>query len=170
VPHEAFPLSPAEVALVFGPAVLGYALVTLAAVMAAWRERTPGRLASRRRLVALVALLAMTLHVLLLWSLRYGFDPALATRNGWTGFATFHLAFVLAWATLPGDWLRPGWRRWLLIAVWLLVTSGAVGAPFRYPIVSALALPVLVIASLGAIGLVWAALPRQLARDGGKRG
>ncbi len=152
-PPEALPLSAGEVALVFGLALAAYLLLTLIAADAAFGPRAPSSLAPLRRPLAWLALVLMSGHVALLWSLRYGFDLALATRNGWGGFVSFHLAFVSAWLVLPGDWHARPWRRGVVIAIWLLVTSGAVGAPFRYPIVADLAAPVIAIAALGLLAL-----------------
>lgn len=162
---QALPLTPTLVAVVFGLAVVAYLLLTAITVGAAQGERAPAVLRSRPGALAGAALVAMTVHVLLIWSLRFDFDVAIATRNGWGGFITFHAALIGSWAAMTGDWRAARWRRLTLLGVWLLVTSGAVGAPFRYPEVSSLAVPVIGIAVLGAVGLGAALLTRRRASD-----
>ncbi|MCC6620704.1 MAG: hypothetical protein IT385_05590 [Deltaproteobacteria bacterium] len=150
---DALPLTSSEVALVFAPALLAYAALT-AMTVASWDPRARGAaLGPRWRALAWGALVLMTLHVALIWALRYGFDPARATRNGWSGFLTFHAAWLAASLVLWRDWRADTRARLALLAIWLLVTSGAAPAPFRYPIVRPLAPIVLAIAGAGAVAL-----------------
>ena len=150
--HEAQSLGPVEVAVVFAPAIVAYALLTAIAVVVAGAPAS--RVSRSWRVAGWLLLVVMTGHVALLWSLRYDFDPAAAVRNGWSGFLVFHTALVAGWIILPGAWRTTRWRRGGVFGMWLLVTSGAVPAPFRYPIVRALAPVVVAIAASGAVAMM----------------
>lgn len=74
----------------------------------------------------------MTGHVLCVWGFRFGGSPAAAVAKGWVGFALLHAAFP---AILAAAVTR--WTVWLHRAAFLIVSSGAMEAVFRYPFLRA---------------------------------
>ena len=124
-------------------APIGYAGLTLTAVKAA-RGAVPVILL---RAVAVVILS----HVVLVWVVRYEGQLSEATRNGYVGFVLFHTTLV---AIIVSVFVREQIARRLIVAVFGLVTVGAVGAVFRYDVVSIYRVPVIVCAVAGIAGVV----------------
>ena len=60
------------------------------------------------------------------------------------GFVIFHSALLL---TLLAPAVRGAKRTWITTAAFMLVTAGALPAPFRYPELSLLLLPLVAIAA-----------------------
>lgn len=139
-------------------AVLGYAGLTFTAVAAAW-GRLPARL---WRGVAVV----IVVHVLLVWSVRYEWQFAEATRNGYAGFLLFHGALLAIIASLL---LHERIARWLIWAAFLVVSAGALGAVFIYEEVALYRIPVVLFAVAGSGGLLWAVVRRARAATAAQR-
>lgn len=124
-------------------APIAYAGLAVAAVQAN-RERSSPTL---RRSVAAVALA----HVTLVWSVRYGGQLSVATRNGYSGFLLFHTALV---AIVASAFVAERVARRLLVTAFGVVTLGALGAVFVEDVVSIYRVPVVLTAIGGGIGLV----------------
>ena len=123
-------------------AVIGYAGLTATALLAALRK-LPVVL---WRAVALVIIS----HVVLVWMVRYDWQLAGATRNGYVGFLIFHGALVLIVVSL---FLAERSARVFVWTAFVVVSLGAVGAVFRYEVVAIYRAPVILIAAVGAAGL-----------------
>lgn len=123
-------------------AVIGYAGLTTTAILA-----SVGRLPVWLWRATVVVILA---HVILVWTVRYDWQLAEATRNGYVGFLLFHsaLAMILASLVVPGRVARG-----LVWAAFAVVTPGALGAVFRYDVVASYRIPVILIAAVGIVGL-----------------
>lgn len=96
------------------------------------------------------AVLIIVAHVILVWTVRYEWHVAEATRNGYVGFFIFHGALVLIVASV---FVRERVARVLVWAAFAIVSMGALGAVFRYDVVAPYRLPVALIAAAGAAGL-----------------
>lgn len=125
----------------FPLAVIGYAGLTATAILAA-RGRVPTGL-WRVTAVVIVA------HVVLVWAIRYDWNWAVATRNGYVGVVLFHGALALIVASL----LLPGRAKPLIDLTFVIVSVGAIGAVFRYSEVAGYRLFVIALAAAGAIAL-----------------
>jgi hypothetical protein len=123
-------------------AVVGYAGLTVTALLAA-RGRLPVGL---WRITAAI----IVAHVTLVWSVRYGWSWAQATRHGYAGAVIFHGALLLVVTSVfAGN--RTATR---LIAVsFVVVTLGALGAVFRYDEVAVYRPVVIGLAAVGGVGL-----------------
>jgi hypothetical protein len=128
--------------ITFVLAVVGYAGLTTTAVLA-----SVGRLPVR--LWRPVALVILT-HVLLVWTVRYEWQLAEATRNGYAGFLLFHSALAMILVSL---FAAERSARMLVWAAFAVVTPGAVGAVFRYDVVAPYRVVVIAIAVAGVVGL-----------------
>jgi hypothetical protein len=124
-------------------AMLGYAGLT-AVTLATLRGRLPFGL---WRAVAGVILL----HVILVWTYRYGWRFELAVRNGYAGFLLFHSALGLILASTAA---RERTARRLVHVSFLIVSLGATGASFRYEAVAMYRIPVILCALAGSAGLI----------------
>jgi hypothetical protein len=124
-------------------APIGYAGLTLTALKAA-RGAVPVILL---RAVAVVILS----HVVLVWVVRYEGQLSEATRHGYVGFVLFHTTLV---AIIAAVFVREHIARRLIVAAFCIVTVGALGAVFRYDVVSMYRVPVIVCAVAGIAGLV----------------
>jgi hypothetical protein len=123
-------------------AMLGYAGLTATTVAGLYRPlpRTFWRATA----------LVIVVHVGMVWSVRYGFDPALAVRNGWGGFLLFHgaLAMILA-STVTAERMA----NVLVRLSFLVVSAGALGAVSLYEVVAIYRLPVALCAVVGGLAL-----------------
>ncbi|HEX6315137.1 MAG TPA: hypothetical protein VFZ73_09775 [Gemmatimonadaceae bacterium] len=124
-------------------APIGYAGLTFAVVQASRGHR----LGDIWRLTTLV----VVTHVLLVWSVRYDWQFSEATRNGYIGFAVFHVALA---AILLSHVATPAAARRLVVGAFLAVSLGAIGATFRYDVVNMYRIPVLFCAVAGSTALV----------------
>jgi hypothetical protein len=120
--------------LVFSLALGAYASLGVAAVVHSRQgdAKTPARLTA----------VLVSGHVLGVWAHRFGWSLSEATENGWRGFFLFHLAYVLIVAA-PFATCR---ARELTYAGFLIVSGGAVGAVFKYDVVTPFRYPVLLVA------------------------
>ena len=124
-------------------APIGYAGLTLTALIAA-RGAVP--------VILLRAVAGIVLsHVVLVWVVRYEGQWSEATRNGYVGFILFHTTLV---AIVASVFVRERLARRLVVAAFGIVTVGALGAVFRYEVVSIYRIPVMVCAAAGIAGLV----------------
>ncbi len=92
-----------------------------------------------RRLALGVALI-VTAHVFGVWSHRYEWQFEQAVRNGYGGFLLFHTALTAINAAL---FTPDRISRVLHRVAFVVVSMGAVGATFRYDVVSVYRIPVL---------------------------
>jgi len=92
------------------------------------------------------------IHLLMVWAFRYGWQPALAVRNGYTGFLIFHGAVL---AILVSHMVPPRLAMGLIQASFLVVSAGSIGAAFRYEAVGLYKYPVLLCAAAGLARLGW---------------
>ncbi|HSL84653.1 MAG TPA: hypothetical protein VLF66_17905 [Thermoanaerobaculia bacterium] len=131
-------------------AIVGYFGLTTVTVLSV-HERVPVGL--WRGVAAVIGV-----HVAMVWTYRYGWDPGLAVRNGWAGFAMFHgaLAMILASTVAPERAAR-----WLIHLSFLIVTLGALGATWLYEVVAIYRIPVVLCALVGTATLArhWLAGP-----------
>ena len=132
------------IVVTFALAILGYIGVT-AMVAVTSHGRLPLRV---WRVIAGV----IVVHVLMVWHFRYGWEFTLSVRNGYVGFALFHLALALI---LVSTAVGQRWAEILIHVVFVIVTAGALGATFRYDVVAIYQIPVIVCALVGAGNLVW---------------
>jgi hypothetical protein len=134
--------NPTLTSLTFLLAVLGYALLTVTAILAA-RGRVPVVLWR-------VAAAIIVIHVALVWAVRYGWSLAQATRHGYTGFLIFHGALVLIVVSA----FVPRRTAALVYVAFAIVSLGALGAVSRYEEVAQYAAVVIALMVAGSIGIV----------------
>lgn len=118
----------------FGLALIGYAL--LGADFARQHARRASGWLSAATVVVVVA------HVLCVWGLRFDWSPTRMLEKSLPGILIFHSALLLI-VFAPLSHKR---RRLATSVAFALVTAGALPAPFRYPELSVLLLPVVAIA------------------------
>jgi hypothetical protein len=99
------------------------------------------------RLVSLVILL----HVIMVWSFHYEWNFSMSVRNGYGGFLIFHSALMLI---IVSNYLKETFAIILIRISALIVTAGALGAVFRYDVVSIYKAPVLIRAALILLSFV----------------
>lgn len=116
----------------FGLAYVGYVLLGADVVLHAWH--------GPRRLLTLVLAAVVSVHVGLVWGLRFEWSLSYALDKGLAGFFIFHtaLALLLAAAVAPEPWSGR-----LLYLAFPIVTSGALGAAFKYDYVAGYRIPLL---------------------------
>jgi hypothetical protein len=131
-------------------AFAGYVGLTTTAVIAAH-----GRLPVRFwRAVTLI----IVAHVTLVWMVRYDWHLSVAVRNGYVGFGLFHAALGMIVASVFTAERR---ARVLVHLAFAVVTLGAIGAVFRYDVVSRYRAPVIVVSITGVAGLARAYRERR---------
>ena len=118
----------------FGLALIGYAMLGVDFVRQHARQAT-GWLSAATALVVVA-------HVVCVWALRFDWSLTRMLEKSLAGFLIFHTALLLIVAA-P---LMQKRRRLTTSLAFALVTAGALPAPFRYPELSLLLLPVLAIA------------------------
>ena len=132
------------VRLTFLLAVIGYAGLTLTAILAA-RGRVP---AAFWRITAAI----IVAHVVLVWTVRYEWSWPEAVRHGYAGLLIFHGALAL----VIGSVVWPDRATPLIHATFAIVTLGAVGAVFMDADVAMYRQIVIALAVAGAVGLLHA--------------
>ena len=137
--------------MTFALAAVGYLGLTASAV-----AMTHGRAPMRffRFVVAIISL-----HVALVWHVRYGWSIAQATRNGYVGFVLFHSALA---ALVIAAVARGPITRVLILMSFGLVTLGALGAVFMDEAAATWRVPIILSACLGVGGLAAALWLRQI--------
>lgn len=133
----------AAILVTFALAMIGYAGLT-ATVMITLRDKMP--LIFWRFVVLIIAG-----HVAMVWIFRYEWQFVLAVRNGYVGFAIFHLALLMILMSLL---VGSGFAVLLVHGSFLVVSTGAIGAVFRYQAVTYYRFPVVICALIGGIGLL----------------
>jgi hypothetical protein len=94
--------------------------------------------------------IVILIHVFMVWAFRYDWAFSQATRNGYVGFLLFHSALLcIIIAVFSGTETANK----LVVAAFLIVSAGAIGATFRYDVVAMYRIPVLIIAAIGITAL-----------------
>ena len=124
-------------------AIIGYVGLTAVVVLTVRGQRPD-------ILWRVVALIILT-HVFMVWVYRYDGHFELAVRNGYAGFLIFHTAVVLI---ILSHFITQPWSQRFIHISFLIVTMGAVGASFRYPVVSMYRYIVIPCGLIGIVGLV----------------
>jgi hypothetical protein len=94
--------------------------------------------------------IVILVHVFMVWAFRYGWEFSQATRNGYAGFLLFHSALL---CIIISVFAGTETANKLIIAAFLIVSAGAIGATFRYDVVALYRIPVLLIAGIGTAAL-----------------
>jgi hypothetical protein len=94
--------------------------------------------------------IVILVHVFMVWAFRYSWAFSQATRNGYVGFVLFHSALL---CIIISVFAGTETANKLVIAAFLIVTAGAIGATFRYDVVAMYRIPVLLIAGIGMAAL-----------------
>ena len=89
-------------------------------------------------------------HVIMVWTYHYSWQFNVAVRNGYSGFIIFHSALLFI---LISNFVKENVAKILIRISFVVVTIGAVGASFRYDVVSIYKIPVLICAVAGSVGL-----------------
>jgi hypothetical protein len=118
----------------FGLAIVGYGLLATDFARL-WRGR------NSRALPWLTAAVVLA-HVACVWALRFDWSLHRMLDKGIIGFVLFHCALVLV---LLAPLLGGKGRRRTVTGAFVLVSAGALPAPFRYPELGLLALPLLAV-------------------------
>ena len=132
-----------EIFISFLLAVIGYVGLTSVLVLTL-RGRHPIALL---RVVALIVLA----HVAMVWIYRYDWQFDLAVRNGYAGFVIFHTALALI---LISTFAKERLSQKFVHISFVIVTIGAIGASFRYDVVSMYRFIVIPCGVVGGIGLI----------------
>jgi hypothetical protein len=90
------------------------------------------------------------IHVFMVWNYHYEWNFSMSVRNGYSGFLIFHSSLLLI---LVSAFLKENISRILIIISFIIVSTGAIGASFRYEIVSVYRIPVLFLAFSGFLSL-----------------
>tara|TARA_R110002094_G_scaffold101533_4_gene101487 strand:- start:539 stop:964 length:426 start_codon:yes stop_codon:yes gene_type:complete len=133
----------------FGLALIGYALLAVQFVCAHTKREA--------RVLAIVTATVVVAHVACVWGLRFDWSLSAMLDKSLPGFVIFHSALLLI---LLAPAVRGANRAWVTTAAFALVTAGALPAPFRYPELSLLLLPLVAIAAT-AVGWVIVSKQRQ---------
>jgi len=128
--------------LTFALAMAGYLGLALSSVLI-----VHGRLGVRFWQLVTAIIVA---HVLMVWWVRYGWDPAQATRRGPAGFIVFHSALAMVLLSLRAS---EKFRRNLILLSFAIVTIGALGATARDSSVAMYRVPVAATSLLGLAGI-----------------
>ncbi len=150
--------------IVFGLAFLAYMLLACNVVAQAWQFRAGPAHAWRRliRGLAIAVGLLAGAHVALVWGLRFGWSPAAAVEKGWAGFVIFHTALTVIVAAAL---CRAPWSGRLTLLAFPIVTSGAVGAAFKYDYVAVYRWPLVGVLGLTLVFGLWGLVGRVRNRS-----
>ena len=124
----------------FGLALIGYALLAVQFVRV-HQQRTPSKL-------AVMTAAIVTAHVACVWGLRFDWSLTAMLDKSLPGFVIFHTALLLI---VVAPFMRGRRLVWITSAAFALVTAGALPAPFRYPELSLLMLPLFGIAATAIV-------------------
>ncbi len=144
--------------ITFGLAYLGYALLCVDVV-----RRAVGH---RGRAWTFVLAAVVTAHVACVWLWRFEGSLQRALDKSIVGFVIFHTALLLI---LAGSVLRAPWSTRVLVAAFVVVSSGALPAPFRYDEIRILAIPMFALFVPTVVMLVWAWRRRSGAKPFNRR-
>ncbi|MCR9244736.1 MAG: hypothetical protein NXI31_06875 [bacterium] len=137
--------------ITFGLALIGFALLAADA-----SRRFVGR---RSTALTLISTTVILVHVGFVWAFRFDWSFAAMWQKSAFAFLLFHGAtLVIAGSVIARDRLRDR----LVFAAFGIVCVGALGAPFRYPELAMLQLPVpaVFVAALIWTGSTWRTLHR----------
>ena len=121
-------------ATTFGLAFVGFALLATDAA----RRWHGHRSTTLTRTTALVVLA----HVACVWAFRFDLSFAAMWSKSLFGFVLFHTALLLIVAAV---FARDPRRDWFVWSAFAIVSAGALPAPFRYPEIAVLQIPVLAV-------------------------
>ncbi len=140
-----------EIFITFLLAIIGYAGLTVTLILSL--KNKPYMYFWR------VISLIILIHVFMVWNYRYSFDFSLSVRNGYGGFILFHSSLIII---LVSAFVKEKLSKTLIIISFFIVTSGAVGASFRYDVVAVYKIPVLVCAAIGFTGFLYSIFSRKI--------
>ena len=140
-----------EVFITFFLAMIGYAGLT-ATLLLSLKRKVPVLF---WRIVALIILV----HVFMVWNYYYEWQLSLAVRNGYAGFIIFHSALLLILYSIV---VKESTAKILIRISFIIVTLGALGASFRYDVVTIYMVPVIICALAGSSGLLWSYYKKKL--------
>lgn len=136
--------------LTFGLAFAGYLLLAADTLL-----RVAGR---EHRTLTVVLALVVAAHVACVWGLRFEWQVERAVDGRLAGFVLFHGALLLiAVAPLTRGRAALG----LLAAAFAIVSIGAIGAAFKYDVVAALQIPLLIACAATIASAAWLARRRR---------
>ena len=138
-----------EIFITFFFAVIGYTGLTITLLLSL-KKNIPHLF---WRIVSLIILI----HVFMVWSYRYDWQFAVSVRNGYSGFLIFHTALLMI---LLSNFVKENIEKTLIRISFIVVTTGAVGAVFKYDVVAVYKILVLICAAVGSTGLLWVFLKR----------
>ena len=138
-----------EIFITFFFAVIGYTGLTITLLLSL-KKNIPHLF---WRIVSLIILI----HVFMVWSSRYDWQFSMSVRNGYSGFLIFHTALLMI---LLSNFVKENIEKTLIRISFIVVTTGAVGAVFKYDVVAVYKIPVLICAAVGSTGLLWVFLKR----------
>lgn len=90
-------------------------------------------------------------HVVLVWVHRYQMQLEVATRNGYYGLIIFHSALLMI---IISTIVKQNISLLLMRISFIIVAAGAIGASFKYDVVSIYKIPVILLTILGLLGLI----------------
>ena len=106
------------------------------------------------------------IHVFMVWNFHYEWNFSMAVRNGFSGFLIFHSALLMI---IISTVVKKAIAIILIRIASVVVTVGAIGAVFRYDIVSIYKIPVLICAGLIILSFVKIFIGmKNLNKDSGK--
>lgn len=131
-----------EIFITFLLAIMGYAGLTVT-LLVSLKRKVPFQF---WRIIVVIILI----HVAMVWAYRYNWQYSLAVRNGYIGFLIFHSALCIILISL---FVNEKATKILVQISFVLITTGAVGASFKYDVAEVYRVPVILIASAGTWGL-----------------
>ncbi|RPI68521.1 MAG: hypothetical protein EHM47_14410 [Ignavibacteriales bacterium] len=133
-----------EIFITFFLAMIGYAGLTIT-LLFSLKSKIP---VFFWRLITII----IFVHVIMVWTYSYDWQFAHSVRNGYSGFIIFHSALLVI---LISNMVKDSTTKILIIISYIVVTTGAVGAVFRYSVVEIYRIPVLFFMLTGAGGLLF---------------
>ncbi len=124
-----------EELITFGLAFIAYLMLASSVLLHAYGKLT--------RVLPVALAVTVSVHVGLVWALRFGWSISFALEKSVPGFVIFHGALALIIASTVA---RRPWMERLLLLAFPIVTAGASGAVFRYEYVEVYRYPLLVTA------------------------
>lgn len=129
--------------ITFFLAITGYCGLTIT-ILFSLKEKIPTLL---WRIVSAIILL----HVIMVWSFHYEGNYSTAVRNGYFGFIIFHSALLMI---IVSNFVKIKLAILLVRISFIVVSIGAIGAVFRYDVVSFYRVPVIFFVLLVVVSVV----------------